>query len=679
MKAELGRNKNEIKKRLTAMLVAVIFVLGTAVVPSEIYAVETDDQVPAVSEAVEPEAVAEDVAEATEEQAEGNPESVENEAAGQEEQEEAEEADAAADLPDLSGLVIAVDENGDSVGLEEISEDEYDGFLYKVKDDTTKSEIKEMENAIDELEEEQEVEEVVDKELYAADSIETIGEVAEPEQIEYIEPNYILKAFGTPNDKLYNEYGWYLKMTNAPYVWDRGEFGEGATVAVLDTGVKKNHKDFNSDTFVMDRNCIKDTTDVKDNVGHGTAVTGIIAAAYNNGEGMTGIMPEAKIMPVKVMDVNGSGDATGTAGDIIEGIDYAAGNGADVINMSLGDKRNIVSLHQACQRAAARGVILVAAAGNEAQGDGEGSINPVEYPASYDCVVSVASIERNGYHSDFSNYNNYVAVSAPGRGLAMPWINWTQGGLVYNYVTNTGTSFSAPQVSAMAAMVKSMDKSVNITGFMDIIASTSVDKGSAGYDAYFGYGLMDLSNVYRYMKRDLSLFRMSLSGTSFTYDGNVKTPSVTVSWVGRALSAANYTVSYDPGRAAIGTYKVTVAGRGSFTGKKTLSFNVVPPLVKKIKTPKRYKKKLQVRWKAMSKKQKKKYKSVITGYQVRVSTSSNFSNAKYASVKGLKKTKLTVKGLKRKTKYYVQYRSYKTVGSVNYYSKWSGTKKAKTK
>ena len=190
---------------------------------------------------------------------------------------------------------------------------------------------------------------------------------------------------------------------------------------------------------------------------------------------------------------------------------------------------------------------------------------------------------------------------------------------------------------------------------------------------------MDLSNVYRYMKRDLSLFRMSLSGTSFTYDGNVKTPSVTVSWVGRALSAANYTVSYDPGRAAIGTYKVTVAGRGSFTGKKTLSFNVVPPLVKKIKTPKRYKKKLQVRWKAMSKKQKKKYKSVITGYQVRVSTSSTFSNAKYASVKGLKKTKLTVKGLKRKTKYYVQYRSYKTVGSVNYDSKWSGTKKAKTK
>ena len=81
----------------------------------------------------------------------------------------------------------------------------------------------------------------------------------------------------------------------------------------------------------------------------------------------------------------------------------------------------------------------------------------------------------------------------------------------------------------------------------------------------------------------------------------------------------------------------------------------------------------------MSKKQKNKYKNAITGYQVRVSTNSSFSNAKYVKVKGITKTKATVKGLKKKTNYYVQYRSYKTVGSATYYSKWSGTKKAKTK
>ena len=670
---ENNYSKIETKKRLAALLVAFVFMFGTTVIPSQIYAVENDDQ--AATESIGSEAVTEETAGADETSVDvnnpeaGSEESAETEAAASEEE-------AATDISKLEDLIIATDENGNSINIDELDESEYDGFLYKLKDDTTKAEVKEMEGAIDELGGEQKVEEVVDKELYSADSIETISEVASAEQIEHIEPNYIVKAFEVPNDRYYGADGWFLKMINAPYVWSTlgDKVGEDTVVAIIDTGVRKTHEDFSSDLFTGQRNFIdgQNPDDVTDYHGHGTGVTGVIAATYNNGKGITGIAPGAKIMPIKALEKDGE-NATGSYKDIIEGIEYAAENGADVINMSLGDYHYVPELEDACERAADKGIILVAAVGNEAAAG-----NPLNYPAGFKCVVGVGGVANNGQWSYISNYNNSVAVTAPGENIRTTYRNSNS-----SYVLYTGTSFAAPQVSAMAAMVKSVAKKKGITVnhdvFTDIIACTSVDKGAAGYDKYYGYGLMDIGKAYRYVNGDISACRASLSGTSYTYDGSSKTPSVSVRWLGKTLSASNYSASYSSGRAAVGTYKVTVAGKGSLYGSKTLSFNVVPPLVKGIKSPSRAKKKLTVRWNAMSKKQKKKYKGVITGYQVRVSTNASFSGAKYASVKGLTKTKATVKGLKKKTYYYVQYRSYKTTGSGTYYSKWSGIKKAKTK
>ena len=134
---------------------------------------------------------------------------------------------------------------------------------------------------------------------------------------------------------------------------------------------------------------------------------------------------------------------------LIEGINYAADHGADVINMSVGDKIESPAMNEACSQAAAKGAILIAASGNT----GDSSLC---YPAAYSSVVSVGSIESDGAHSDFSTYNKYVEAAAPGRGICMPYIlnnNTT-------YARVTGTSYSAAQVAAMAAMVKSMDKSV---------------------------------------------------------------------------------------------------------------------------------------------------------------------------------------------------------------------------
>ena len=659
---EIPRN-NEIKKRLTAILVAVVFVFGTAVLPAEIYAVEPEPQETVDAEAdIAGEAATEETFAAPEADAQDQ-EAPQTEEAAEPEVQDA--ADAAASAADLADLIVASDEEGNLADIEDIDENAYDGFVYKMADGTTKTEIKVMENAAEELGDGQEVKEVVNNELYAADSIETISEVAAPEQIEYIEPNYILTAMG-PNDPDYvnKEYGWSLDMINAPAVWDRGMFGSGATVAVLDSGVKMNHEDFENTQFRDWYNTKNNSQDVTDDSGHGTIVAGILAGSYNNGKGSTGVMPSVSIMPIKFMAKNGS-QTEGSITDVVEGIDYACNHGADVINISAGSPYYSNSLLAACQRAAAKGVILIAAAGND-----YGAV--VEYPASFDMVVSVGSIEKDGAHSDFSSYNPYVSVVAPGRNIRST-LNNGQYGL------RTGTSFSAPQVAAMAAMVKAMDKSVNYSGFMKIITTTSTDKGTPGYDVYFGYGLMNLAKAYRYMAGDISMYEISLSGKSYTYDGKAKGPGVTIKKANRTLSPGYYTVTYSPGRTEVGTYNVYINGAAGYAGARTIAFSIKPPLVKSIKAPKGQKKKLTVRWKSMSKKQKAKYKSAITGYQVRVSTSSKFSNAKMVKTKGISKTQVTVKGLKKKKKYYVQYRSYKTVGSVTYYSKWSKTKKARTK
>jgi subtilisin family serine protease len=663
--------------RLIAMVVAVVFVMSTMFVPTGALAAEnagTEDTVTAKTTAAEA-TVAEteegtDTENASAEDAAAEPEKTVQD---QSEQDSALAADEdAGTLAELEDLVTAHNENGDAAALEDLSDSDYDGFIYKLEDDATKREVKEMETAIEELAEDPESGEaaaVIENEIYTADSLETIDAVADPDLIEYIEPNYKVSLMDTGstaviNDPYYEDYGWYLDMIKAPYVWNRGAYGKGAVVAVIDSGVMTNHPDFENTQFTTGYNAVEESTDVTDPDGHGTGMAGIIAASYNNGRGLAGIMPKAKIMPVKVFRTAQEGQISW----LIKGIEYATSHGASVINMSVGVPQYSVAMEDACKNAVAKGIILVAAAGN----DGNGT---VYYPACFSTVVSVGSIESDGARSGFSNYNKYVDVVAPGRGIILP----SKRGTKVGYYTLTGTSASTPQVAAMAAMVKSMDKSVNGTGFMEILKKTCIDKGAAGRDNEFGYGLIDLRRVYCYMTGSFSMYSAKLSSVSYTFNGKTKTPAVTVKKANKILPKVDYRTTYPKTRKAVGTYQVKVTGVDPYKGTKILTYKILPPLVKKIKKPKRYKKKLKVKWYAMSKSQQTKYRSAITGFQVRVSKSSKFTNAKYVRVQGITKTSATVKGLKRKTKYYVQYRVYKTVGKKTYYSKWSGKKKVKTK
>ncbi|MGX8774582.1 MAG: S8 family serine peptidase [Bacillota bacterium] len=653
MRSRLNRDKTELMKRLAAMLVAVVFALGTVLIPSDIYAVETDDQEAAAAEAAEPEAAAGD--EAVDEEA-AEPET--------EVQEDSPAAEVSGSGGDLTDLLVVNDEDGNRIDLEDLDEDQYDGFIYKMKDDTTNAEINEMEEAIDGLDKGREAEEVFDREFYSADSIETIEDVAPAEQVQFIEPNYVRTICETPNDPLYENNSWQLEVSNIPYIWDMGMTGKGATVAVIDSGVNVNHVDLEGVDFVSPYNVISGNTDVTDRKKHGTGVAGVIAETRNNDTLFAGALSEVSIMPVKA--TNDDGNTSDRY--LMLAMQYAVNNNADVINMSIGADTPSNNLELACEAVAEKGVIIVAPSGNEAE---EG--NPYEYPASYDCVISVGSVDWNEERSHFSNYNDKLTVVAPGNGVYI--LSGTDKCLL-----SQGTSFSTPQVSALAAMIRSYDDGVDVREFIDILEATSKDLGDPGYDIHYGYGLIDYAAVLRNMATKLSNCSMKLSAKTYDFDGTVKSPVPTVSLSKYKLKKGeNYTVSYSGGRKAVGTYKATVTGVNGTTGTLTSNFTIRPPLVKAIKAPKRLKKKLTVRWYAMTKSQKKKYGSAITGYQVRVSTSPDFSIVKWGKVKGANKTKVTVKGLKRKTIYYVQYRSYKNVGGTIYYSKWSGTKKVRTK
>ena len=212
---------------------------------------------------------------------------------------------------------------------------------------------------------------------------------------------------------------------NAVGAWDvlktrGGAFGKGATVAILDTGVAYRKKkpnfsrnpDFGKRQFVDGRDVVKGNDDPLDRDGHGTHVAGTIGARAGNGFGLTGLVPKAKLIPVRVLDANG----LGTARDIADGITYAAKEGADVINMSfefalaVDSCSQIKSVCKAIQFAARRGAVMTSASGNS---NGE----PVAFPAAAPAVIGVGRTTKDGCLAGASRTGAGLDLMAPGGGL----------------------------------------------------------------------------------------------------------------------------------------------------------------------------------------------------------------------------------------------------------------------
>ncbi len=270
-----------------------------------------------------------------------------------------------------------------------------------------------------------------------------------------------------------------VSMVNAPAVWPTTT-GAGAVVCVLDTGLEVGHPD-RPESLLPGWNFIDDNSDVDDGEGHGTHVSGTIAAAMGNGIGVAGVAPNVEIIPLKFMDDSGSGYVS----DEIAGIQYAVVGGANVINMSFGTYGFSQSEYDALNSAAASGVLLVAAAG-------DANDDTPQYPAGYDNVFSVGASTSWGDRADFSNYGPTIDIVAPGVDVLS-----TANGA---YEFRSGTAMAAAHVSGVAALLFSWGgTSMSAPQVREAIEQTAEDLGSPGHDDYYGHGLVNAEKALAFL------------------------------------------------------------------------------------------------------------------------------------------------------------------------------------
>ncbi len=323
--------------------------------------------------------------------------------------------------------------------------------------------------------------------------------------VEYAEPNVLLRALITPNDPLF-KYQYALSNTGqiigsvpgspqgkasadikAPTAWGETKGREDIIVAVVDSGVDMAHPDLQNKIQNSGKDFINNDNDATDDLWHGTFVAGIIAAQNDNGEGIAGVAWNCKILPVKVLDNSG----VGSTDQVASGILWAADNGAAVINLSLGAETGTETLRAALKYAYDKGVIIVAAAGN-------GNTN-VFYPAAYDTyVLAVAATDYNDNRADFSNFGARIDVAAPGVRILSTVPTWYFGPDVLPYGYADGTSFSAPHVAGLAALIKSLKSWLTPAQIMDVIRYSADDVNSSqflGKDEYIGYGRINMEKA----------------------------------------------------------------------------------------------------------------------------------------------------------------------------------------
>ncbi len=312
--------------------------------------------------------------------------------------------------------------------------------------------------------------------------------------VSYAEPNYIVHALSIPNDPYYSNQ-WYLQNIQVPQAWNYTTGANTVIVAIIDTGVSSTHPDLQN-ILVPGYNFVNNTTNTMDDFGHGTFVAGIIDADTNNGIGIAGInwggSSSTKIMPIVVLDSSGSGSTF----NVSQGIIYAVEHGARVINLSLGGTINDQTEQLACQYAYNNNVVVVAAAGND-------SSNSLEYPAAFSTVIPVASVAPSGSSYTLAYYSNYSSNVLCAPGGQMYSQNDPNGVFSTTYSTSTntngygywqGTSFAAPQVSAIAALMiaKGITGVSNITNILEETAT------NIGPQSTFGYGLVNAYNAVTY-------------------------------------------------------------------------------------------------------------------------------------------------------------------------------------
>ncbi len=306
------------------------------------------------------------------------------------------------------------------------------------------------------------------------------------------------------------EAQWGLTRINAVKAWPRST-GKGIVVAVVDTGIDLGHPDLRG-KLVRGINLLNRAKPPQDDNGHGTHVAGVIAAATGNGTGIAGVAPNAKLMPVKVLDSTG----TGANATITAGIRWAVDHGARVINMSLGQNAATGpvatltgendALHAAIDYAWGRGVVVVAAAGNS-------TVPVCSEPSAWQHVVCVGALDPSDVRAFYSQGDATMTewfVCAPGgAGYAAGTNGFGVGSVDDNtvnvlstvgrdtdedtrktgYVAMAGTSMASPHVAGVVALL--LARHLSAAKAVATLLATAVDLGTPGVDPVYGSGLID--------------------------------------------------------------------------------------------------------------------------------------------------------------------------------------------
>jgi len=316
-----------------------------------------------------------------------------------------------------------------------------------------------------------------------------------------------------PSDPCYR-YQWHLRQVGLPAAWKLGQ-GQGVIVAVIDTGVSR-VPDLAGTTFVPGYNFVDDNDNAADDHGHGTHVAGTIAQSTHNKLGVGGVAFQASIMPLKVLSARGSGSMAAIA----QAIRFAADHGARVINMSLGGPFPVSAIGSAVKYARAKGVTVVAAAGNDGRGK-------VSYPARYPGVIAVAATQFDETTTFYSNWGPEVDIAAPGGNVRVDQNgDGKPDGVLQNtivpgnisrtdYLWFMGTSMASPHVAGVAALIvgAGVTKPDAVEEMMlgsarkpkpkvSVGAGAGIDDGSSDVvagrvDDHFGAGLVDANAALR--------------------------------------------------------------------------------------------------------------------------------------------------------------------------------------
>lgn len=303
------------------------------------------------------------------------------------------------------------------------------------------------------------------------DERDTIARLTRHPHVKSAELDVKLPSQMSTNDP-YLPSEWHLTKIDAPAAWDKST-GAGVTIAILDSGVDATHPDLQGQ-LVPGWNFYNYNGDTSDVYGHGTKVAGTAAAAANNGTGVASVAFGVRIMPIRVTDTAGMGYAS----TISQGITWAADNGARVANVSF-DAAGSSTVVSAAQYMYGKGGIVTMSAGNTGT---QQAYTPSDY------VLVVSGTDSNDALATWSSWGSYVDLAAPGAGIATT----TKGG---GYASVSGTSFSAPIVAGVAALVRAARPDFTAAQVQQALFKGAADLGTSGFDNLYGYGRVSASGA----------------------------------------------------------------------------------------------------------------------------------------------------------------------------------------